>query len=281
MRILATAPASVLLVAAAALLASPAVSADLGTYGGSIKDEYVSAPAAPHSGPCYFRADVGYSGSADPDVSWPITDALTGDFITDHVRNLNFDDGWFGEAGVGCGTGAGSRGFRGEITVGYHGERKYDGEPGLWVPVLNQPPVDDPLHTSVTSYTLMLNGYKDFGNFRGFTPYVGAGVGIAYNIIDDVYFTGNPALVNQIAGDRDIAFAWSLMAGVGYQLTPRSIIDVGYRYIDLGKATSERHDTAGFVNPRVVADDLAAHEVKVGLRYHFGQSDCCAYPSMK
>jgi hypothetical protein len=22
-------------------------------------------------------------------------------------------------------------------------------------------------------------------------------------------------------------------------------------------------------------DDIAAHEVKLGLRYHFGQSDCC------
>jgi opacity protein-like surface antigen len=271
MRMTTTARLAALLAVCGAFAASPVSAADLGTYGGSVKDEYIPAAPASAVGNCYFRADVGYSGSADPEVTWPVTDATTGDFITDHVRN------------IGCGSG--SRGFRGEVTLGYHGDRKYDGEPYPWVPgpcgIACPPPVDDPMHTSITTYTLMVNGYKDLGNFRGFTPYIGAGVGIAYNIVDDVYFTDNPALVNQIHGDRDIAFAWSLMAGVGYQFSARSVVDVGYRYIDMGKATSERHDTAGFVNPRVNIDDLEAHELKVGLRYHFGQADCCAYPAIK
>lgn len=278
MSFLATLRAPAVLLCAAGLLVPAADAADLGGYGGSVKDEYAPVVQAAPVGNCYFRADVGYSGSADPTVTWPITDATTGDFITDHVRNLNTDDSWFGEAGVGCGSG--SRGFRGEVTMGYHGERSYDGEPGPWNPT-GPPPADDPLHTSVTSYTVMVNGYKDLGNFRGFVPYIGAGVGIAYNIMDDVSFTQNPALVNQIKGDSDISFAWALMAGVGYQISPRAVLDVGYRYIDLGVATSERNDTAGFVNPRVEMDDIAAHEVKVGLRYHFGQADCCAYEAMK
>lgn len=278
MSFIATFRAPAVLLCAAGLFVPAAGAADLAGYNGSIKDDYAAAPVAAAVGNCYFRADVGYSGSADPSVTWPVTDAQTGDFITDHVRNLNTDDSWFGEAGVGCGSG--SRGFRGDITVGYHGERSYDGEPGPWNPN-SPPPADDPLHTSVESYTMMLNGYKDLGNFRGFVPYLGAGVGIAYNIMDDVYFTQNPALVNRIHGDRDISFAWALMAGFGYQVSHNTVLDVGYRYIDLGEATSERHDTAGFVNPRVEIDDLAAHEVKVGLRYHFGASDCCAYQAMK
>lgn len=271
---LARARRAITVLAFASIFSAPVSAADLG----SIKDEYVPQAPPVQAGNCYVRADVGYSASGDPDVTWPVTDAGTGDFITDHVRNIDFEDTWFGEGGVGCGSG--SRGFRGEVTIGYHGDRKYDGEPGPWNPA-GPPPLEDPLHTSITSYTLMLNGYKDLGNFRGFTPYLGAGVGIAYNMVDDVYFTQNPALVNQIHGDKDIAFAWSLMAGVGYQISPRSVIDVGYRYLNMGKATSERSDTAGFVNPRVNFDDIDAHEVKVGLRYHFGQSDCCAYQAMK
>ncbi len=259
------------------LVAADAGAADFGSYRGSIKDEYRPMAAVPATGNCYVRADVGYSGSADPDVTWPVTDAVTGDFIADHVRNINFEDTWFAEGGIGCGTG---HGFRGEIVVGYHGDHKYDGEPPLWQPVPG-PFFQDPLHTSITSYTLMLNGYKDLGTYRGFTPYVGAGIGVAYNIVDDVYFTENPALTNQIRGGRDIAFAWSLMAGVGYQLTSRATVDVGYRYIDFGKAASERSDTAFFVNPRVNFDDLAAHEVKVGLRYNFGAGDCCAHAAFK
>ena len=69
---------------------------------------------------------------------------------------------------------------------------------------------------------------------------------------------------------------------MAYQLSERAIMDVGYRYIDMGKAKSGRVDSAGFVNPRVVFDDIAAHEIKVGIRYHFGSdSSCCNTVSFK
>lgn len=238
--------------------ATPALSADLG-----LKDSYAPVALRPAAGPCYVRGDVGYSFSSTPDVSWPVTDPLIGDFVTDNVSNVSIENTWLAEAGVGCGSG--SRGVRGELVLGYRGKRDIDGEPHPWYPV-----DDDPLHTNVTTYTAMLNVYADLGVYRGFQPYVGAGIGLAYHMVDDVYFTGNPFLVNQIDGDNDVAFAWALMAGIGYQISDRAILDLGYRYIDLGKATSERSDSSGFVNPRVVIDDLVAHEIKLGLRYHFG-----------
>ena len=284
--------------ACVSILAAPANAADLGNYGGSVKDSYAPAPMAA-AGNCYIRGDAGYSLSGDPDVTWPVNnDVITFDangvvtnytstHVTDQVANVSLQNTWLIEGGVGCGSG--SRGFRGEIMLGVRGDRDLEGVPGDYTrteihaaaPPVVDPHIEDPLHTSLTSYTLMLNGYKDLGNFGGFTPYVGAGIGVAYHIVDDVYFTGNPNLVNQIHGDRDIAFAWSLMAGVGYQLSQNTVLDLGYRYIDLGKATSERSDSAGFVNPRVNIDDIDAHEFKVGLRYHFGQSDCCSYQAMK
>jgi opacity protein-like surface antigen len=218
-------------------------------------------------------------------------------FITDKVTNVSAENTWLAEAGVGCGWG-GSRGVRIEGVLGYRGKRKIDGEPGFFnktyteldangnpLPSGGPVPPDtgaggnvDPLHTSLTTYTAMLNAYKDLGNFGGFVPYVGAGIGAAYHRLDDVYFTGNPNLTNRIHGNNDLSFAWSLMAGVGYQISDRAIIDVGYRYIDLGKISSQRSDSAGFVNPAVKIDDITAHEVKVGLRYHFGGGDCCDGP---
>jgi opacity protein-like surface antigen len=297
---------------AIAALSTPALSADLGhgrsSHGGSIKDKYVApmpevvrGPA----GPCYFRADVGYSWSQDPSVKWPVNnitrtfanqadhDAFynnndrsvlvseTTTFIGDQVTGTSLENTAFGQAGFGCGSG--SRGVRGEVMFGVYGKRKLDGEPQNFEvtdiigvdPPEDHPVQVDPLHTSIRSYTMMFNAYKDLGNYGGVTPYVGAGVGLAYHIVDDVFFTGNPNLTNRIKGDSDISFAWSLMAGIGYQVSDRAIIDLGYRYIDMGKATSERTDNAGFVNPRVKIDDLDAHEIKIGLRYHFG-SDCCA-----
>jgi len=293
--------------ALAAGMSGPSTAADLGYGRGSIKDGYVAPLPEIHrgpAGPCYIRADVGYSLSRDPEAKCPVNnEILTGDansngvidageitsvFAGDAVTGVTLDNTWLAEGGIGCGSG--SRGFRGELVFGYRGKRDLEGKPLIFgpPPVVGDPypgtpPGDiiDPLHTSLTSYTLMLNVYKDLGNYAGFTPYVGVGVGAAYHIVDEVFFTGNPALTNRIEGDRDLSFAWALMAGVGYQVSERAILDFGYRYIDLGKASSGRVDNAGFVNPRVEIDDIAAHEFKVGLRYHFGQADCCGQQPLK
>jgi len=263
--------------AATAGVAIPASAADL--YGGSIKDgPAIVAPQRAAAGPCYFRSDVGYSVSNTPDVRWPVTDPNTNNFLTDKVNKADMENTWLVEGGLGCGSG--SYGFRSEIVLGYRGARDIKGEPGNWAPAV--PVQVDPLHTTLTTYTAMFNVYKDLGRWGAFTPYVGAGLGMAYHVMDDVHFTDNNNLTSFIHGKSDLAFAWQLMAGLGYQVSDRTILDFGYRYVDLGKATSERHDTAFFVNPRINVNDITAHEFKVGLRYHFGQSDCCAsYAPMK
>ena len=242
--------------------------------GGSFKDAPV-VMTSPHR--CYFRGDVGYSWSRDPDVKWTVTDGdplspTFGNFITDAVTNVNIDNAWLLEGGFGCGSTTG-RGLRGELMLGWHGKRGIDGTPGPWNP--GPPATSDPLHTSVTTTTLMFNGHYDLGRFDRFTPYLGTGVGVAYNRMDEVYFTGNPALTNRIEGDERWSLAWSLMAGVGVQITERVTLDLGYRYLDMGKAQSGTVDNLGFINPRVRIDDLTAHEFKVGLRFAFGGGEAC------
>ncbi len=291
--------------AVAAISATAVSAADLGGYGGSVKDGYVPLPqvSAGGAGPCYFRADVGYSWSRDPSASWPVANQgfdyadanadgfadgdanqdgiidageITTTYLGNAVSNANLENTWLGEVGAGCGSG--SRGLRAEVMLGFRGDREFQGDPliyqgsliGTPTGVAPPPVTDDPMHTSLRTYTLMLNLYKDLGSFGGFVPYVGAGIGAAYHQLDNISFTGNPNLTNQIHGNNDLAFAWSLMAGVGYQLSERAIVDVGYRYIDMGSITSQRSDTAFNVNPAVKFDDLTAHEIKVGLRYHLG-----------
>ena len=284
--------------AAVAALSVPAMAADLGGYrGGSMKDSGYAQPAPQPSSVsnCYFRSDMGYSWSRDPKIKFPVGnttnvwDATDTTFTSSYtqtgsgVSDTSMENTWFGEGGFGCGSG--SHGVRGELMFGYHGDRKLSGTPGNYTitndhtaaagAVVPDPTVIDPLHSSVKTYTMMANAYKDLGRYGNVTPYIGAGVGIAYNMMSETYFTGTTTLPNKIAGDNDISLAWALMAGIGYQISDRAILDVGYRYLDMGKISSQRHDNAGFINPRVTVDDLAAHEFKVGLRYHFG-GDCCA-----
>jgi opacity protein-like surface antigen len=286
---------------------TPVSAADLGgPRGGSIKDDGYAAPAPSYSaprgpsGPCYFRTDVGYSWSRNPSLSWPVSNDVTdltnpaapvysSTYVGDTITNTSMANTWFGDVGLGCSMG--SYGIRGEVMLGYHGNRKIDGKPLDYTRTVIDPvappvtpvPFDDPVHASLKSYTLMFNGYKDLGNFNGVVPYVGAGVGMAYNKMSEVYFTDNPLLVNRIEGDSKLSLAWSLMAGIGWQVSDRTILDLGYRYMDFGKAQSGRVDSAGFVNPALQLTHASAHEVKIGLRYHFGASgnDCCSAQPMK
>jgi opacity protein-like surface antigen len=305
--------ASLTAVALAAMF-TPVSAADLG---GSMKDGGYAQPsyAAPRSaaGNCYFRADTGYSWSKDPNIKSPFGDlvntydgvvvpgqtgpngTLTGQNYVQNgegVTDTSMGNSWLGEVGLGCGTGpAGSKAVRGEIMFGYHGSRAIQGKPGDFrvIDVINTgTPVvisntDDPLHTKLTTYTMMFNAYKDFGNFGGFTPYVGAGAGLAYNRLGDISFTETTTRHNKIIGNDQLAFAWSLMAGVGFQLSDRAVLDVGYRYLDMGKVDSQTIDDARNHNPRVRFDDLIAHEVKVGIRYNFGHgaAEMPAYTPMK
>jgi opacity protein-like surface antigen len=221
----------------------------------------------------------GFGGGFDPTAAANWTSASS--YLGDSVTGTSMENAWFGGIGLGCGMG--SYGIRAEAMLGYTGHRKISGEPLVYLgpnnPAIAPGLYDDPLHTGVRSYTAMINAYKDFGTFGRITPYIGAGVGVSYNMTSETYFTGNPFLTNRIEGDGRLSLAWSLMAGFGVQITDRAVLDFGYRYMDYGKAQSGRVDNAGFVNPRVYIDDLTAHEFKVGLRYHFGGSGCCAAPA--
>ncbi|WP_166802534.1 outer membrane protein, partial [Microvirga pakistanensis] len=73
----------------------------------------------------------------------------------------------------------------------------------------------------------------------GFTPYIGAGIGLARNTLSDDVRTIHDATtgietVERIAGGKDFSLAWALMAGVGYQLSSNFTLDLGYRYVILG-----------------------------------------------
>ena len=87
----------------------------------------------------------------------------------------------------------------------------------------------------------MFNAYYDFGHWGSFVPYVG----VARNEMDGVTFSTSP---NTQSGDTNWSLAWSVMAGAGFQLSERVILDLGYRFIDMGKAQSGTADTSGFTN---------------------------------
>jgi opacity protein-like surface antigen len=242
---------------ATAWLASPAFAADLNGPG-SVKDGPVYARAA---GPCYVRGDVGYSWSNGPDATFTQTDGV-GTFLTNSTSS-DIDNTWL--AGVGFGCSSGPRGLRGEVMFDWRGDRDLT---GTLATAVGSAASGSAFRTSIQTQTIMFNAYYDLGQWNRMVPYIGAGVGVARNDMDSVVYSALPN--SPVAGDDKWSLAWSLMAGTSFQLSDRVILDLGYRYIDMGKAESGTIDTLGAANPPLRVDDLTAHEFKVGLRIHFG-----------
>ena len=126
--------------------------------------------------------------------------------------------------------------------------------------------------------TGLVNVYADLGTWWGLTPYLGAGFGFAQKDFHGGY-TQTTCVIDACDGnagtgprtavarpDRSVtSFAWSLTGGVSYDLGAGFSLDASYRYVDLGRAKSGS-DAFG-QSSRL--KDLAANEVRVGLRYAF------------
>jgi opacity protein-like surface antigen len=133
----------------------------------------------------------------------------------------------------------------------------------------------------------LANVYFDLGHWRGFTPYVGAGIGAARNKISDFTTATIGSLTDPHTGKKTSQatsatspdhsswnLAWALMAGVSFDVTDATKLDVGYRYIDLGSGEAASSDViycrCGAIGQPLKLHDLTANEIRIGLRFQFG-----------
>jgi opacity protein-like surface antigen len=189
----------------------------------------------------YLRGDIGYSwGRLDSAQS------ATG--YTDPTDNK------LGSAFTGdVGAGVKSRWLRTDVTLDYASPAKYKGTIAT----------SDDVTAKISAMTALFNGYLDLGTWYRATPYIGAGAGAAYVSASDYMSTVAPPFTGDTAHSQ-WNFAWAVMAGVGYRISHNLMLDVGYRYIDYGDAK-----TASDSNGAMTFKDVAAHEVRIGLRWSF------------
>ncbi len=188
----------------------------------------------------YVRADLGYAwgrlGSAQAASSYPspTDDSLGNGFIG------------------GIGGGIKTRWLRTDVTIDYTSPLKYTGTAVT----------TDDVTAKISGWSALFNGYIDLGKYYGVSPYIGAGAGVGYMSVSDYSSTVAPPFSG---GDHSQwNFNWAVMAGLGYAITPNLMLDVGYRYLNFGdvETASDAFGTMAFNN-------LAAHEVRVGVRWNF------------
>jgi outer membrane protein OmpA-like peptidoglycan-associated protein len=200
----------------------------------------VSGVAHAYDAGWYVRGDLGYSTdtnfSADDDnINWGDTSA---------------DEGWLGMLGGGYAVG---NGFRFEGELGYRDNDLGDNDS-----------LDD--GGNLSAWSLMANGYYDFNRGGVVQPYVGLGIGIAEVDVDAADLDPAPAV---FADGSETGFAWQGMIGLGWQVAPQLIVDLGYRYFSVDGVDFDV--TVDTLPPAIfnAEGDYDQQAVTLGLRYSF------------
>jgi opacity protein-like surface antigen len=291
--------------ALAATAAEPVAAADWARgargkkdYGRSTVPVPVPAPVPDYAARWYFRTDIGLGLADDPSA----TERGTIYGNSDPAFPVGTSPAWFNEdfetfltwsAGVGY---YWTPRFRTDLTVDLRSEAEVKMRGTLNYPEYSLlPPPARPTGnlvvgptedvTTLRSGVVLFNGYFELAREGRFSPYVGAGIGFAVNELDRTHETieyscdplGNPTCTNPPGPltpnaayqadekEHTVTFAAAAMAGVSYQLTPSTSLDLNYRYLFLG-GTEATLLVNGNVS-RVEIGDMHEHQVRVGIRW--------------
>jgi len=136
-------------------------------------------------------------------------------------------------------------------------------------------------HTRTETATFLASAYLDLGKWWGFTPYIGAGAGVnvLYQKAQVNWYMGNGVPYagttwtdpwtngtymqnwDNVTSGTYLRFAYAFMGGVAFDLTDHIKVDLGYRWLNLG-----RIDGVDSHNNRI-SKDLINQQARIGFRY--------------
>lgn len=168
--------------------------------------------------------------------------------------------------------------LRSEVAVAYRPEMQYRGQANF-----RGVPGEQPVSAGMDSLSGMVNFFLEIAGLTGadlgrFQPYIGGGVGVTHNRLGEMtyLFPGNPGAhkitITPSGTTTDIAFMAGI--GTGIAISKRILLDISYRYTDLGRVSTDPGkaylDTvpAG-IDIAETRAPLRMHGVFAGVRYVF------------
>jgi opacity protein-like surface antigen len=283
---------------------NPAFAADWNNGAGTLKDPAGrAAVAVPAPMPIpesygtgwYLRGDIGI-GRAKSDISesgqsYGVSGA---DFVMTPTSPFGSSPSWFNHNGktlLNYGIGLGyhwSKNFRTDVTFDQRNRDQYTGR-GTYtydyqtVSTAADTRVAGKINddSSLRTRMLLLNGYYDLGSRHGFTPYIGAGIGLARLTVSRDVSTSEATCditaeatcvpteyAAKSSGSNAVsAFSFAAMAtaGVSYSLTRNTAIDVNYRYVHVNG--TDISTTVNGQNSKVTIGNIGDHQLRAGLRW--------------
>lgn len=161
----------------------------------------------------------------------------------------------------------------------FHGSEIYDAGAGNST---------DEYTGSKSEWLFLFNGYVDLGTWNRVTPFVGAGIGVSrnttHNFKDVCHGCGGNPANNGVAFASDTSkwnMAWALHAGLSYKVSRNFIVELSYRYLDMGKAETGSIISYDFTQtlPGSTFDRLTSHDVRLGLRFNLDAFESYSQPT--
>ena len=262
--------------------------------------------SAPDFGGWYLRGDIGMAINSQTPSLENTPDPLAGGFYqagaNESFNNTTLSSSELFDVGVGYQV---NSWLRGDLTAEYR-----DGAHFQSLYTLNNPNAGagqisqllDFYRANTSSLIGMANVYADLGTWYGVTPYVGGGVGVADNRLYGMTDQGQVSFAGGGTGPSGgwfsdgtkTEFAWALMAGLDFNVTQNLKLEIGYRYLNYGKIGSGGSNCAngtgagngfntgscggGVTNFVTARNTLASNDVRVGLRWMFGETSYAPPP---
>lgn len=258
------------------------------------------APALPPEeslGNWYIRGDVGAASYSTRRWTQTLSGLTPGDqllsagFASKSIRDSGFADAGFGYELHSW--------IRADVTAEYRGSAGIRGafQERLFNPLAPSAFLaNSEFRGSLQTTMVMANAYADLGTWYGFTPYLGAGIGLARHDLGGISSTGvtstgtafnvnnvpngasMPLAFSSLAGRTRTNLAWAVMAGFSYNISSNLKLDLGYRHLDLGNLQSGAITCGcGQGSLGIKIRNLASNEIRLGLRWVFGEVGSAAF----
>ena len=108
--------------------------------------------------------------------------------------------------------------------------------------------------------TLLANVYWDITEWNNFTPYVGAGLGVAFVKTEG---TLSLASISDSISETKEVFAGQIGVGCSYAFNDTVAVDLGYRFLMMGNGEVE------YSGIKLYSKENYAHQIMLGLRVTF------------
>lgn len=121
-------------------------------------------------------------------------------------------------------------------------------------------------------FSAMVNVVYDWQFAERWSLALGGGIGA-----DQMHYDNESGFHTVPIRDTEWSFAWQLIAGLNYELSPRSVLFVNYRYFNASNPEFTEVDFGGDLHNDTY-DDFNKHALTIGWRYDLVQDESPAPP---